>query len=265
MTSLTFIMHGSTAVLTMNRPEARNALDQSMREEFTRLVPQIRDDRAIKAVVLTGAGGHFCAGGDIKSMQATVAGKQDVFDSRNRMLGLHRWFDELLDLEKPVITAVQGSAFGAGLSLALAGDFVLAAPSAKFCCVFAKIGFVPDLGAMHLLPRLVGLQTAKELAFTARTVDAAEAKQLGMVYDIVDDAAALTEAARALAQRFGQASTAAIGMAKTIMNQSFDSDARTIAELESYAQAMCRGSAYHQDAVQRFKAKEPLRFDWDKK
>ena len=105
MTSLTLIMHGSTAVLTMNRPEARNALDQSMREEFTRLVPQIRDDRAIKAVVLTGAGGHFCAGGDIKSMQATVAGKQDVFDSRNRMLGLHRWFDELLDMEKPVISA----------------------------------------------------------------------------------------------------------------------------------------------------------------
>ena len=108
MTALTLSMHGTTAVLTMNRPQARNALDEQMREDFSRLIPQVRDDRAIKAVVLTGAGGHFCAGGDIKSMQAAVAGKQDVFDSRNRMLGLHRWFDELLDMEKPVITAVQG-------------------------------------------------------------------------------------------------------------------------------------------------------------
>ena len=85
-----------------------------------------------------------------------------------------------------------------------------------------------------------------------------------MVYEVVEDGAALTEAAQALARRFGQASTAAIGMAKTIMNQSFESDARTIAELESYAQSVCRGSDYHQDAVRRFKDKQPLRFDWDK-
>ena len=160
---------------------------------------------------------------------------------------------------------MDGPAFGAGLSLALAADFVLATRRAKFCAVFGRIGLIPDLGAMHLLPRIVGQQKAKELVFTARAVDAEEAKQLGMVYDIVDDAAALTEAALALARRFGEASTAAIGMAKTIMNQSFESDARTIAELESYAQSVCRGSAYHQDAVQRFKDKQPMRFDWDRK
>ncbi|MBB6577874.1 enoyl-CoA hydratase/carnithine racemase [Comamonas odontotermitis] len=260
MTSLILSMHGSTAVLTMNRPEARNALDQSMREEFTRLVPQIRDDRAIKAVVLTGAGGHFCAGGDIKSMQATVAGKQDVFDSRNRMLGLHRWFDELLDLEKPVITAVQGSAFGAGLSLALAGDFVLAAPSAKFCCVFAKIGFVPDLGAMHLLPRLVGLQTAKELAFTARVVGAEEARQLGMAYRLTSED--VLADAIAFAERFANAPTEAIGYTKRVMNHSFESQRAEVFQQEALAQTLCRESAFHQEAIQRFVNKQPALYQW---
>ena len=260
MTSLTFELRGSTAVLTMNRPQARNALDDSMRTEFAQRVAQVRDDRSIKAVVLTGAGGHFCSGGDIKAMQATVAGKQDVFDSRARMLDLHRWFDELLDLEKPVITAVQGSAFGAGLSLALAGDFVLAAPSAKFCCVFAKVGFVPDLGAMYLLPRLVGLQTAKELAFTARVVGAQEAQQLGMVYRVTGED--VLADALALAERFASAPTEAIGYTKRVMNRAFESQRDDIYQQEALAQTLCRETAFHQEAIARFSAKQAPLYDW---
>lgn len=260
MTALTLAMHGTTAVLTLNRPEARNALDNTMRDAFMRLIPQVRDERAIKAVVITGAGGHFCAGGDIKSMQSTVAGKQDVFDSRNRMLSLHRWFDELLDMEKPVISAVQGSAFGAGLSIALAADFVLAAPSAKFCCVFSKIGFVPDLGAMYLLPRLVGLQTAKELAFTARVVGAAEAKQLGMAYRLTGEDV-LTEAL-AFAERFANAPTEAIGYTKRVMNHAFESQRDEVYQQEALAQTLCRESAFHQEAIHRFVRKEPPLYQW---
>ena len=258
---LTSVQDG-IGTITLNRPEARNALSMDMRPALAAAIAQMRDDAQVHAVILTGAGGAFCSGGDISAMLDPA---RTGLAFRTGMRELHQWFPELVNLEKPVIAAVDGPAFGAGLSLALAADFVLATRRAKFCAVFGRIGLVPDLGALHLLPRIVGQQKAKELVFTARTVDAQEARQLGMVYDIVEDGAALTEAARALAQRFGQASTAAIGMAKTIMNQSFESDARTIAELESYAQAMCRGSAYHQDAVQRFKAKEPLRFDWDKK
>jgi 2-(1,2-epoxy-1,2-dihydrophenyl)acetyl-CoA isomerase len=233
-----------------------------MRPALAAAIAQMRDDASVHTVILTGAGGAFCSGGDISAMLDPA---RTGLTFRKGMRELHQWFPELVNLEKPVIAAVDGPAFGAGLGLALAADFVLATRRAKFCAVFGRIGLVPDLGALHLLPRIVGQQKAKELVFTARTVDAEEAKQLGMVYDIVEDGAALTEAALALARRFGQASTAAIGMAKTIMNQSFESDARTIAELESYAQAMCRSSPYHQDAVQRFKAKESLRFDWDKK
>ena len=257
---LTAIADG-IGTITLNRPEARNALSKDMRPALAAAVTQMRDDPQVYAVILTGAGGAFCSGGDISGMlDSTRTGL--VF--RNNMRELHQWLPELVNMEKPVIAAVDGPAFGAGLSLALAADFVLATRRARFCAVFGRIGLVPDLGAMHMLPRIVGLQKAKELVFTARTVEAEEAKQLGMVFDIVDDGAALTVAAQALAKRFGDASTAAIGMAKTIMNQSFESDARTLAEMEAYAQSMCRGSPYHQEAIRRFKAKEPLRFDWDR-
>ncbi|MHA7599912.1 enoyl-CoA hydratase/isomerase family protein [Alicycliphilus sp. T452] len=257
---LTAVQDG-VGTITLNRPEARNALSMDMRPALAAAIAQMRDDPQVHAVILTGAGGAFCSGGDISAM---LDASRTGLSFRAGMRELHQWFPELVNLEKPVIAAVDGPAFGAGLSLALAADFILATRRAKFCAVFGRIGLVPDLGALHLLPRIVGLQKAKELVFSARTVDADEARQLGIVYDIVADGAALQQAAQALAQRFGLASTAAIGMAKTIMNQSFESDARTIAEMESYAQSMCRGSPYHQDAVRRFKAKEPLRFDWDR-
>ena len=257
---LTTVQDG-IGTITLNRPEARNALSKDMRPALAAAVTQMRDDPQVYAVILTGAGGAFCSGGDISGMlDSTRTGL--VF--RNNMRELHQWLPELVNMEKPVIAAVDGPAFGAGLSLALAADFVLATRRARFCAVFGRIGLVPDLGAMHMLPRIVGLQKAKELVFTARTVDAEEARQLGMVFDIVEDGAALTVAAQALARRFGDASTAAIGMAKTIMNQAFELDARAMSELEAYAQTLCRGSEYHQQAVQRFRDKQPPLFDWDK-
>jgi len=259
-TVLTTVEDG-VGTITLNRPDARNALNLEMRPALAAAVAQMRDDPQVHTVILTGAGGAFCSGGDIGQMLDTG---QAGLPWRARIRGLHQWFPELVNLEKPVIAAVDGPAFGAGLSLALAADFVLATRRAKFCAVFGRIGLVPDLGAMQLLPRIVGQQKAKELVFTARTVAAEEAQQLGIVYDIVEDGAALQQAAQALARRFGAASTAAIGMAKTIMNQSFELDARALAEMEAYAQTMCRGSDYHQDAVQRFKDKAPLRFDWDR-
>lgn len=247
--------------ITLNRPESRNALSQAMRKGIAAAVVQMRDDDSVRAVIITGAGGAFCSGGDVIQMvQSSEAGLQ----WRERIRSLHQWFPELLNLQKPVIAAVDGPAFGAGFSLALAADFILASQRAKFCAVFGRIGLVPDLGAMQLLPRIVGHQRAKELVFTARTVDASEAKELGIVYDIAADGPALQAEAHALAARFRDASTAAIGMAKTIMNQAFELDARAMSELEAYAQTMCRGSEYHQQAVQRFRDKQPLLFDWDR-
>lgn len=248
------------AVITLNRPAQRNALSSALREELAAVVAKVRDAADVQAVVLTGAGGAFCSGGDIDAMlDASLAG----LAWRDRMRRIHRWLPELVNLEKPVVAAVDGAAFGGGLSLALACDFVLATPRARFCAVFGRIGFVPDMGAMYLLPRIVGLQRAKELVFSARSFGPDEARTLGIVYDVVPPDELLSRA-RALAGRFTDASTAAIGMAKSIMNQAFNLDTHALAELEAYAQTLSRETDYHRDAIGRFKGKQPARFDWDR-
>lgn len=248
--------HGHVAVVTLDRPAARNALDEVMRRELPQLLQQLREDEAVRALVLHGAGGHFCAGGDLRAMSATP---RTAWQSRQRIHDLHEWLPAWVNLEKPVIAAVDGAAFGGGFSLALLADFVLATPRARFCQVFARIGLVPDLAAMYLLPRIVGLQRAKELMFSARVLPADEAKALGIVYALHEPEALLPQAL-ALAQRFTQASPLAIGLTKNILNQSFQLDQRALAELESYAQGLCMDSDYHRDAVRRFLAREPLAF-----
>jgi enoyl-CoA hydratase/carnithine racemase len=258
MTVLTLERVGATAVLTMNRPEQRNALDFAMRDAFAAAIAEVRDDASVRAVVLTGAGGHFCAGGDVKAMGD---GRPDPMHTRANISRLHLWFDQLVDLEKPVIAAVDGLAFGAGLSLALAADYVLATPRAKFCCVFARIGLVPDAGAMYLLPRAVGLARAKDIVFSARVVEAEEALRIGLVQDMVPGD--VRAAALAFAERFHGAPTAALGLAKSVMNRAFESERSEVYRQEALAQAIVRDSEFHREAVRRFNAKESALYQWD--
>jgi len=253
--------HGATLVIRINRPERRNAFDLEVREGIAQAVFEARDDDSVRAVVITGAEGVFCAGGDLRSLSEA---KRPVFKDRDRIRRLHAWFRELVNLEKPVIAAVDGPAFGAGFNLALACDFVLATPRARFCAVFGRIGLVPDLGGFFLLPRIVGLQRAKDLVFSAREVDAGEASDLGIVMRVVPVENLLPEAL-ALAARYHDASTEALGIAKNILNRSFNLDQDTLAELESSAQALAIHTAYHDEAVANFLQKQPLRFPGVKK
>jgi len=259
--TLKITRHGATAVLTMDRPDQRNALSTDMREAFSRALPELRDDNGVKAVVLTGAGGHFCAGGDIKAMTEAHAQGLDAFEGRERIRKIHRWYDTLVDLEKPVISAVDGAAFGAGLSLALCADYAIASRRATFCAVFARIGFVPDMLGMYLLPRAVGLARAKELVFTARVCAADEALRLGLVQAVCDGDP--LEQALIMAERFHAAPTQALGLAKTIMNRSYESTREDVYAQEAMAQAICRDSAYHREAARRFVEKQPLAYKWD--
>jgi len=259
-TTLTYEVRDQVALMTLNRPESRNALDLDMRAEIGEVVQMVRKSRELSALVITGNGGAFCAGGDLKSLSE---GRRPTTANRARIQDLHIWFRDLVDLELPVIAAVDGPAFGAGFNLALAADFVFASSKARFCAVFGRIGLIPDLGGFFLLPRIVGLQNAKDIVFTARTIAPEEAQSLGIVREIVPQDK-LVDHALAYARRFNNASRDAIGMAKTILNKSSESDQRTLSEMESYAQAVCMETDYHQDAVKRFLSKQPLAFDWDR-
>lgn len=250
------------------RPEARNALSMTLRQDYRDMLERVESDRAIRALIITGSGGSFCAGGDVKGMAALQAGAPAGIglagECRSRLAAdHHRWLDRLRSLDIPVIAAVDGPAFGAGASLALMADFVLASAGATFCMVFARMGLVPDFGAFHTLPRLVGLAKAKELMLTARRFGAQEAKELGIVYAVHAPQLLLDEARR-LAARLASGPRDAMGMIKNSLNRSFDSDYRTMAEIEAHQQAVAMSLPYHADAVQRFMHKQPSAYDWDR-
>lgn len=258
--TLSYEVIDQIGVMTFTRPEIRNALSLTMREEIAKLLPLIRDNRDLRALVVTGSGGSFCAGGDLKGLQADPG---PIAHNRERVLRLHKWFIELSNMELPVIAAVDGPAFGAGFNLALGCDFVLASPRAQFCAVFGRIGLVPDLGGLFMLPRIVGLARAKELVMSARSVGAEEAKDLGIVLEIHPQKS-LFDAAMQFAGRFRRASRLAVGQSKIMLNQSFHLDQKAMAEMEAWSQAVCMESPYHRDAIKRFVEKEPLLFDWDR-
>ncbi|QET04152.1 enoyl-CoA hydratase/isomerase family protein [Cupriavidus pauculus] len=244
------------ATLTLNRPQQKNALDVAMRDALRETVYRIRADRGVRAVVLRGAGTDFCAGGDIRSMNVTAAGA-----GRDRLDDMHGWIAQLADLDRPVVAAVDGVAYGAGFSLALLADFIVASPRARFCMPFMKVGLVPDCGALYTLPRVVGMARARELVFSAREVGAEEALRLGVVLEISPQEALHTRA-DALARALGGASPTAFGLAKRAMLQSFDSDLRAMLELESLGQGIAFTTDYHREAVRRFKEKAPPLFQW---
>ncbi|SDV49016.1 enoyl-CoA hydratase/isomerase family protein [Chitinasiproducens palmae] len=242
--------------LTMNRPEAKNALNLPMRAALRDAVQAIRHDRSVRAVVLKGAGKDFSAGGDVRGMNV-----EDAEAGRNRLDDLHGWIAQLVDLDRPVIAAVDGVAYGAGFSLALAADFVIATDRARFCMPFMKVGLVPDCAAFYTLPRVVGLARAKELIFTAQEIDAQRAQSLGIVLDVVP-AEQLAARTAAVAGALAGASSAAFGLSKRALNLSLGSDLRTMLELEAATQGVAFSTAFHREAVQRFRDKAAPLFQW---
>ena len=260
---IAFDVTDGIATLTMARPKQRNPFTDEFRNRIADLVSEIQSRNDIDVVILTGSDGVFCAGGDVKGMVARAKGEAPPPDAnRSRMYTLHSWLQALRTLELPVIAAVDGPAFGGGFALALCCDFVLATPRARFCSVFGRIGLVPDCSVFFTLPRIVGMQRAKELMFTCRVVDAEEAKSLGIVMEL-HEPDQLSDAALKLAKRMQLGSKAALGITKRITNQAFELDANALIEMEAAAQAICAVSEYHKDAVNRFVDKQPLLFNWD--
>ncbi|HXE47133.1 MAG TPA: enoyl-CoA hydratase/isomerase family protein [Ramlibacter sp.] len=252
-----FERQGTTAVVTLDSPAERNALTAPLKEGLAQAIARVKADSSIRAVVITGANGAFCAGGDLRSI--AVAGQLESDGMRSRMQAVNAIFRDLLSLDRPVIAAVDGAAFGAGFSLALAADFVLVTPRARFCMVFMRIGLVPDCGATYTLPRIVGPQRARELFLSAREVGAAEALSLGIAMEQLESAA-LMPRALALAESFAGASPLAVSLVKRF---GLDAGAMEAAfEAEANAQALCFQTTPHREAIQRFFDKQPLAFQW---
>ena len=247
---------GAIATITLNRPEARNAIDLVMRRELAAALDEVEADEAARVLILTGAGGHFCAGGDVKSMRAK---RSTAAEGRARVELLNRMVLRLVDFPRPTLALVDGFAVGAGTNLALCCDLVIASDRARFGELFNKIGLVPDGGGTWLLPRLVGMARAKELIYTGDVFDAAEAARLGLVNRVVP-VADLERETRALAERIAAGPPGAQRLAKHMLNRAATTDLAAALDLEAYSQGLSTASDDHQEGLAAFFEKRSPRF-----
>ncbi|CAM5595806.1 enoyl-CoA hydratase [Streptomyces spiroverticillatus] len=247
--------------ITLNRPEAMNAVTWDQRERIISLLAEASADPGIRAVVITATGKGFCAGADLRSDgPGTPAHDRVPGDvARTIRLGAQRLITAVLDCEKPVIAAVNGTAAGIGAHLALACDLVVAAEEAKFIEVFVRRGLVPDGGGAYLLPRLIGPQRAKELMFFGDALPAAEAERLGLVNRIVP-ADELEKTARTWAERLAAGPTRALALTKQLVNASLDSDRTTALAAEAAAQEINMTTADANEGVASFVERRTPRY-----
>ena len=238
--------------ITLNRPRAGNAISADMRDQMVFWLEEASADLAVRVVVLTGRGDKgFCTGADLRTQApgpARPAGAPDrATGDAARLIrtGWQRLVSAVLDCEKPVIAAVNATAAGGGMHLALACDLVLAAEEARFIEVFVRRGIAPDAGGAYLLTRLIGPQKAKELFFFGDDVPASEAERLGLVNRVVPRDELLAETTR-WAERLAQAPTKAIGLTKYLANRALESDRIADRQTERGAQdAEARGALEH--------------------
>ena len=248
-------MGGSTTI-ALNRPQALNALDLVMRRELASVLDEVEADEAARVMILTGAGGNFCAGGDVKTMRAR---RHTAAEGRARVESLNRMVLRLVDFPKPTIAMVDGYAVGAGSTLALCCDLIVASDRARFGELFWKIGLVPDGGGTWLLSRVVGLARAKELIFTADVIDATEAARIGLVNRVVP-ATELMATTRALAEKIAAGPPAVLKMAKHMVNRAATSDLAAALDLEAFSQGIAISSEDHQEGLAAFFEKRPAKF-----
>jgi 2-(1,2-epoxy-1,2-dihydrophenyl)acetyl-CoA isomerase len=250
------------AVLTLDRPNARNALTIGLRDDLLRAVRECRADDDVRAVLLTGAGGAFCAGMDLSASSAATAGTPE-HDPRSMdqalHAGVHALISELWDLDKPTVAAVDGAAVGPGAHLALACDFVLVHPETKFLWSFSRIGLVVDAGGAYLLPRLVGLPRAKAMVLLGEGSVGEQAVADGLAYECVA-ADQLMDQAMMLAQRLAAGPTRALGMSKRLLNQAYESPLSVSLQLEGAYQSLATASADLVEGMQAMRDKRDPKF-----
>jgi 2-(1,2-epoxy-1,2-dihydrophenyl)acetyl-CoA isomerase len=253
--------------LTLNRPQAGNAITPDVRNRMIEHLNAANESLDIRAVVLTAAGErHFCTGADLRAGRAAPPPKPEgaperVAGEAARMIrtGIQRLIAAFLDCEKPIIAAVNGTAAGGGAAMVLASDLVIAAEHARLIQVFARRGLIPDGGGTYLLPRLVGLQRAKELVFFGDDLAAADAERIGLVNKVVPGPE-LEATAREWAGRLARGPTRTIGFAKRLLNHSLDTDRATMFEEEALFVEMVTSTADSAEGMASFRDRRPSEF-----
>ncbi len=256
--TLKFEVADQIATITFSRPEAANSLSFKGSEELHEVATHCASNADIRAVILTGEGKMFCAGGDVVGFHAQGDAMSEHM--RGMTTSLHAAISRFSRMDAPLIIAVNGTAAGAGMSIALTGDIVYAAESAKFTMAYSKIGFSPDGSSTYFLPRLVGVRKAKELALLNPILSATEACEMGLITEVVADDA-LMDTARACAQKLAKGPTKAHGEIKRLFADSMSNTMETQMEFETRAIAGLAGNT--EDAkkgVAAFIAKEKYEF-----
>lgn len=255
---LRYEVRDAVATITLDRPDALNALDLELGRALFEAALAADEDRAVRCVVVTGAGKAFCAGGDVKSFH-------DNIDQVGKLVKelttyLHGAISRLTRSAKPFITAVNGVAAGGGMSLALSGDLVIASDAARFSLAYARIGATPDGSSSYFLPRLIGVRRAIELHYLNRTLSARDALEWGLVSRVHADATFRDEVDK-LARELAQGPTLAFGRAKELFHRSTTESFETQMELEAQAIAASGRTQDFRNAVAAFVSKEKPKFE----
>lgn len=239
-------IENNICLIKMNHQETLNAVTD-VRLELVDCFKSIANDDRVRSIILTGEGKAFSAGGNVKNMK----GGRSAIDQRNRMKTSQELIHTMLNLEKPIIAAVNGAAAGAGVSLALACDMVIAARSSFFIQSFIKIGALPDLGVIHFLTQLVGPHRAKQLMFLGERITATEAFQLGLINEVVSDEN-LVDRSFAVAEKLAGSPSIAVGLIKRLVHRSINSNLEEILELEAFGQGICFQTEDFKEGVDAF-------------
>lgn len=251
---LLYTKQGNITTITLNRPDVFNAFNDEQSFELQDALKNARKDEETRVVILTGAGKAFCSGQDLKAIAG--AEKRSFIDSLNKRY--NPIIREMRNMPKPIICRLNGVAAGAGCSLALASDFIVASENASLIEVFINVGLVLDSGSSFFLPRLVGSARAFEMSTMGSKITAAQALEWGMINRCVP-ADKLDEETNAIAEYYSNAPTKAIGLMKKMLNKSFNSNLETMLEYETYCQEIAGSSSDNKEGVAAFNEKrKPL-------
>ncbi len=248
------------SVVTLNRPDSLNSINMTMFQEIEQVFTQLRNDPETRAIVLTGEGRAFSSGLDVMSFQNLI--NQPAMAFRNMLESLQNAYRSLDNIEKPIIAAIKGPCIGGALELALYCDVRIAAEGSRFGMLEIRYAIIPDLGGCKKLARQVGVGHAKELIMTGDIIDAERAKEIGLIEHLVPESE-LMEKAMELAHKLARGPILTIGLAKKVINRSWDLDTESALLMDTLAQHICVKSKDFQEAVLAFLEKRPGNYSGD--